>query len=70
MANKDKWCSRCNKFPDEIDVILSKVVEHRKWNTEEYELEDIDYGMDMVERCAVCNGELETREETNVKTMS
>ena len=55
---KDLWCPKCQTYPDEIKDVYGWAVEHRVWQNDCYELEDVDYG-DCTEECAKCGSTLE-----------
>jgi hypothetical protein len=58
---KNMWCPTCKAFPDDITETMPMTVQMRTWNGEEYELQDIDFGEQMISRCGDCDTTLEDK---------
>jgi len=61
------YCEKCEEYPDEVDEVYEgTVTEYRKWDGDEYELEDSSWpSCDTY--CHKCKGELRDDEESEVK---
>jgi len=56
-----KWfyCPICKLFPDEIEEVLERVTETRRWDGECYELVETKRYQDSLYFCSHCRTELE-----------
>ena len=63
---KNFWCPVCKDYPDKIIGVFDTAVEHRFWQNDDYELDDISYGA-CARKCDVCGTNLEDKpqEEDN-----
>ncbi|MHA1852531.1 MAG: hypothetical protein ACTSUF_03380 [Candidatus Heimdallarchaeaceae archaeon] len=60
MNKKFLWCKKCKKYPDKIkERYREPLIEFRKWNGFDYELQDSNISeIEFEQFCGVCGSKL------------
>ena len=68
--SKYYYCSRCQRYPDEINAVYGWATEKQVWGGMDYEVEDIDFG-DCNYECGLCGHTLEylPQEDSNAEIL-